>query len=63
MMNLYNEFLDDWSEKWFQDVLNSQMLQSLNFNYHTLSVNSNISWKIISANLDKFPYKGISLHP
>ena len=39
-MNLYNEFLDNWSEKWFQYIKNNP---NKDWNYNLLCLNSNIT--------------------
>ena len=49
-MNLYNKFLNDWSEKWFQYIKDNS---DEPWDYNCLSYNSNITWKIVQTNLDK----------
>ena len=49
-MNLYNKFLDDWSERWFQFILDNP---DKNWIYDHLSSNLNITWEIVQSNLDK----------
>ena len=57
-MNLYDEFLNDWSEKWFQYVKDNS---DKDWDYKWLSQNPNITWKIVESNLDKpWNYKNLS---
>ena len=46
-MNLYNEFLNDWSEKWFQYIKDNPYII---WNYYWLSSNPNITWEIVQEN-------------
>ena len=49
-MNLYNKFLDEWSEKWFQFIKDNP---HKDWCYIWLSENPNITWEIVQANPDK----------
>ena len=48
-INLYNIFLDEWSKKWFQFILDNS---DKPWNYYWLSLNPNITWDIVKNNLD-----------
>ena len=60
-MNLYNDFLDEWSEKWFEFIKNNP---DKNWKYKCLSLNPNITWKIVQENPDKpWDYYELSRNP
>ena len=60
-INLYNEFFDDWSEKWFQYILDNP---DKHWNYNQLNSNPNITWEIVQDNPDKhWNYNWLSLNP
>ena len=46
-LNLYDEFLNEWSREWFQYILDNP---NKRWNYNVLSSNSNITWDVIQAN-------------
>ena len=48
-MNLYDEFLDEWSEEWFQFIKENP---DKPWDYYSLSDNQNITWKIVQDNPD-----------
>jgi hypothetical protein len=60
-INLYNKFLDEWSDKWFQFIKdNPDKL----WNYYYLSKNPNITCKIVQENPDKdWDYCNLSYNP
>jgi hypothetical protein len=49
-MNLYDEFLKEWSELWFQYILDHPEIL---WDYNRLSYNSNITWDIVQTHADK----------
>ena len=49
MTDLYDKFLDEWSDKWFQYVKNHPDKE---WSYLYLSENPNITWKTIQENPD-----------
>ena len=49
-INLYNIFLNEWSEKWFQFIVDNS---DKPWNYSSLSLNPNITWDIVKNNSDK----------
>ncbi len=60
-MTLYNEFLNEWSRKWFQYILDNP---NKLWNYLMLSQNPNITWEIVQANPDKpWNYNYLSANP
>ena len=60
-MNLYNIFLNKWSEKWFQFVKDNP---NKKWDYYELSENPNITWEIVQANPDKpWNYNQLSINP
>jgi len=60
-INLYNKFLDEWSEKWFQFIKDNP---NKHWNYIWLCLNPNITWEIVQANQDKpWNYNRLSSNP
>ncbi len=49
-INLYNKFLDEWSDKWFQFIKDNP---DKPWNYDYLSSNLNITWEIVQAKFKK----------
>jgi hypothetical protein len=73
-IELYNQFLDEWSEQCFQYVLDNpsvnitweivQAYPLIDWNYLNLSSNPNITWEIVEANPDKpWNYDRLSSNP
>ena len=56
-MNLYNDFLDDWSEIWFQYIKDNLKYDPNDiFKYHwdycCISRNVNLTWKTVEKYID-----------
>ncbi len=50
MANLYEQFLNEWSHKWFQFIKDNS---NKPWDYLWLSKNPNINWEIVQSNPDK----------
>ena len=50
MDKLYDKFIDDFSEIWYQHILDNP---DKPWDYHWLNLNPNINWEIVQSNPDK----------
>jgi len=61
-INLYNEFLDEWSKEWFEVI--SEHATTKKSYYNLISMNANLTWKIVQDNPNKhWNYDAMSENP